>query len=77
MRNCIVSVIRNTDVRTLFAHSGATRRYRGRSARSAALALARVRPAATAYLHRRRCAPCATLRSTLPLPYASKDSPAC
>ncbi|ASK97805.1 magnesium transporter [Xanthomonas citri pv. vignicola] len=77
MRNCIVSAIGKTDMRTLFAHICATRRYVGTPARNAARALPRVRPAATAHLHRQRCAPCATLSSTLPLLYASKDSPAC
>ncbi|PPT33879.1 magnesium transporter [Xanthomonas axonopodis pv. begoniae] len=77
MRSCIVSAIGKTEVRTPFLHFGAARRYLGMPARSAALALPRVPPAATAHLHRRRCAPCALLSSTLPLLYASKDLPAC
>ncbi|QER95608.1 magnesium transporter [Xanthomonas phaseoli pv. dieffenbachiae] len=77
MRNCIVSAFGTTEVRTPFVHPGAMRCYLGIPARSAALALSRVPSAATAYLHRRRCASCAPLSSTLPLLYASKDLPAC
>lgn len=43
MRNCIVSAIGKTDVRTLFAHICATRRYVGTPACNAALAPPRVR----------------------------------
>ncbi|MFW3174718.1 magnesium transporter [Xanthomonas phaseoli] len=77
MRNCIVSASGTTEVRTPFVHPGAARRYLAIPARSAALALSRVPSAATAHLHRRRCASCALLSSTLPLLYASKDLPAC
>ncbi|PKV14306.1 magnesium transporter [Xanthomonas prunicola] len=70
MCSCIAPVIRNIDVRTSFARTGAI-------TRNALSAPSSVRAVATARLPGHRCTPCVAMRFTLPLLYASKDSPAC
>ncbi|QBG84657.1 magnesium transporter [Xanthomonas oryzae] len=77
MRSCIAAVSRKIDVRTSFVRIGAMHRNVGTSARNALFALRSVHAVANAHLPRHRCAPCVALSSTLPLLYASKDSPAC
>ncbi|PPV10729.1 hypothetical protein XavaCFBP5823_06975 [Xanthomonas axonopodis pv. vasculorum] len=77
MRICIASASRKIAVRLSAAWIGAMCRSAAACAPTTLRAVRHLREVAFACLHRQRCAPCATLSSTLPLLYASKDSPAC